>query len=93
MLGWLAPAGQAYSSVRDLITLTKMLIQSEDSTALPHLLTQDMLKEFLLPGMCVFMWDIHYMGPTLRRFATYKEDLGQPIWPKFEFSVGPLMYF
>jgi len=24
---------------------------------------------------------------TLRHFATYKEDLGQAIWPKFEFSV------
>ena len=24
---------------------------------------------------------------TLRRFATYQQDLGQAIWPKFEFST------
>ena len=27
------------------------------------------------------------LSTLLRRFTTYKEDLGQAIWPKFEFSV------
>ena len=38
----------------------------------------------------VFYRGISTLGPwmsTLRRFTTYKTNLGQVIWPKFEFSL------
>ena len=37
--------------------------------------------------LCFFGFFVRGIS-TLRRFATYKKDLGQTIWPKFEFSVG-----